>query len=205
MALALPGQILVSSMAQALAQRAQAELGERAERVRWVSHGRYRFKGVPAPMLVHEVGEVGASPLQAAALGPQGLARAAAVAAPAGAGAGAAGAPRRGRLLSACSLFAQPAGAGLPAARLGGGRRPEQFHRDPRLDDSLDTALRIGLEQSRYVNVVPDLKVRSALQRMGREQPDAGRPRDRQRDRDARRRARAAAALGRRSRRPACA
>ena len=36
MALALPGQILVSSMAQALAQRAQSELGERAERVKWV-------------------------------------------------------------------------------------------------------------------------------------------------------------------------
>src|SRR6478672_12565494 len=62
--LALPGQILVSSMAQALAQRAQSELGERADRVKWVSHGRYRFKGVPAPILVHEVGEVGTSPLK---------------------------------------------------------------------------------------------------------------------------------------------
>jgi putative peptide modification system cyclase len=42
------------------------------------------------------------------------------------------------------------------------------FTGDTRLDDSLETALRISLEQSRYVNVVPDLKVRTVLQRMGR-------------------------------------
>ena len=64
MALAFPGQILISSMAQALAQRAQPELGERAERLRWAAHGRYRFKGVPAPILVHEVGEAGIAPLR---------------------------------------------------------------------------------------------------------------------------------------------
>ena len=63
MSLALPGQILISSMAQSLAQRAQAELGERTSRLRWMVHGRYRFKGVPAPLLVHEVGEAGFAPL----------------------------------------------------------------------------------------------------------------------------------------------
>jgi putative peptide modification system cyclase len=42
------------------------------------------------------------------------------------------------------------------------------FTGDLRLDDSLDTALRVDLGQSRYVNVVPDLKVREALKRMGR-------------------------------------
>ena len=37
------------------------------------------------------------------------------------------------------------------------------FTGDPRLEDSLETALRIGLEQSRYVNLVPELKVRQRV------------------------------------------
>ncbi|HET6603726.1 MAG TPA: putative peptide modification system cyclase, partial [Xanthomonadaceae bacterium] len=65
MSLARPGQILLSGVAQNLAQRAQGDLGEVAAHVRWLTHGRYRFKGVPAPMLVHEVGEVGVAPLTA--------------------------------------------------------------------------------------------------------------------------------------------
>src|SRR5690606_28538327 len=36
-------------------------------------------------------------------------------------------------------------------------------------DDSLQTAFRIGLEQSRHVNVVPELQVRDALKRMERD------------------------------------
>jgi len=39
---------------------------------------------------------------------------------------------------------------------------------DARLDDALEQAFRISLEQSRYVNVVSDLKVRETLQRMQR-------------------------------------
>ena len=38
-------------------------------------------------------------------------------------------------------------------------------------DDSLETAFRIGLEQSRYVNVLPDLKMRDTVKRMQRD-PD---------------------------------
>ena len=167
MALALPGQILVSSMAQALAQRAQSELGDRAERVKWVSHGRYRFKGVPAPILVHEVGEVGASPLKQPPSGhkvwrelplwrrPPVLAAELLV------------------CLSVAGFFAWTALRSPPA--LAFQERDwvvvgdlNNFTGDTRLDDSLDTALRVSLEQSRYVNVVPDLKVRTVLQRMGR-------------------------------------
>jgi len=37
---------------------------------------------------------------------------------------------------------------------------------DPRLDDSLEQAFRISLEQSRYVNVLSDLKIRETLGRM---------------------------------------
>ena len=65
MGLALPGQILMSGMAQNLCQRAVGELGDAAPKLRWLMHGRYRFKGVPAPMLVHEVGQPGVSPLRA--------------------------------------------------------------------------------------------------------------------------------------------
>jgi putative peptide modification system cyclase len=167
MALALPGQILVSSMAQALAQRAQAELGERAERVKWVSHGRYRFKGVPAPVLVHEVGEVGASPLKQPPSGhkvwrelplwrrPPVLAAEFLV------------------LIGVVGFFGWSALHSTPA--LAFQQRDwvvvgdlSNFTGDARLDDALDTALRVDLQQSRYVNVVSDLKVRDALKRMGR-------------------------------------
>ena len=37
---------------------------------------------------------------------------------------------------------------------------------DARLDESLEQAFRISLEQSNYVNVVSDLKVRETLERM---------------------------------------
>jgi putative peptide modification system cyclase len=167
MALALPGQILVSSMAQSLALRAQAELGERADRIKWVSHGRYRFKGVPAPVLVHEVGEIGASPLKQPPSGhkvwrelplwrrPPVLAAEFLV------------------LVGVVGFFGWTALRSPPA--LAFQQRDwvvvgdlSNFTGDLRLDDSLDTALRVDLGQSRYVNVVPDLKVREALKRMGR-------------------------------------
>jgi putative peptide modification system cyclase len=169
MALALPGQILVSSMAQALAQRAQSELGERAERVKWLSHGRYRFKGVPAPILVHEVGEVGASPLKQPPSGHKVWRELPLWRRP----------PVLAAELLVCAavagFFAWTALRSPPA--LAFQQRDwvvvgdlNNFTGDTRLDDSLDTALRVSLEQSRYVNVVPDLKVRSVLQRMGRPQ-----------------------------------
>jgi putative peptide modification system cyclase len=39
---------------------------------------------------------------------------------------------------------------------------------DPRFDQSVDTALHISLEQSQYVNVLPELSVQQTLQRMER-------------------------------------
>jgi putative peptide modification system cyclase len=167
MALALPGQILVSSMAQALAQRAQSELGERSERIKWVSHGRYRFKGVPAPILVHEVGEVGTSPLKQPPSGhkvwrelplwrrpPVLAAEFLIVAAVVG-------------FFGWTALRSPPALAFQQRDWVVVGDL-SNFTGDLRLDDSLDTALRVDLGQSRYVNVVSDLKVREALKRMGR-------------------------------------
>jgi class 3 adenylate cyclase len=65
MNLALPGQILLSNIAYALAHRAQGELGEQLDKLRWRTHGRYRFRGVPDPVPVFEVGEEGLAPLKA--------------------------------------------------------------------------------------------------------------------------------------------
>jgi putative peptide modification system cyclase len=167
MSLALPGQILLSTMAQSLAQRAQAELGERSERLRWVMHGRYRFKGVPAPLLVHEVGEVGFAPLVEPPSGPK-VWRELPV-------------WRRPPVLAVEILVFLLVGGFYLYGAL---RSPpavafnerdwavigdmSNFTADPRLEDSLETAFRIGLEQSRFVNIVPELKVRSVLERMGR-------------------------------------
>ena len=44
----------------------------------------------------------------------------------------------------------------------------ENFTEEPLLDDSLDLAFRVGLEQSRYANVFPESEVRKVLSRMKR-------------------------------------
>jgi TolB-like protein/class 3 adenylate cyclase len=58
MGIARPGQILLSGTAYTLALRARPELAD-AYVLRWRAHGNYRFKGVPEPVQVYEVGEVG--------------------------------------------------------------------------------------------------------------------------------------------------
>ncbi|PPU35615.1 MULTISPECIES: putative peptide modification system cyclase [unclassified Xanthomonas] len=65
MSMARPGQILISAVAESLTHRAARELGDRVERILWKSHGRWRFKGVPTPMEIYEVGEIGLTPLRA--------------------------------------------------------------------------------------------------------------------------------------------
>ena len=175
MALALPGQILMSGMAQNLAQRAAGELGERAGRLRWLVHGRYRFKGVPAPMLVHEVGEPGIAPLRAPASGA--------------------------KAWRELPLWRRPpmlAAEAMLLLALGSAVLWSTFRSEPAIafaerdwvvvadlqnrtgeilfDESLDAALRVGLEQSQYVNLYSDLLVDRALRRMQR----PGQPLDRQ-------------------------
>jgi TolB-like protein/class 3 adenylate cyclase len=58
MGIARPGQILLSGTAHTLALRARSELGDACV-LRWRAHGNYRFKGVPEPVQVYEVGEDG--------------------------------------------------------------------------------------------------------------------------------------------------
>ncbi len=167
MSLAMPGQILMSGMAQTLAHRAQSELGDRASKLRWLVHGRYRFKGVPAPMIVHEVGEAGFSPLR---LPPSGQ-----------------------KSWREVPLWRRPPVLAIElicvVGVLGGtlyttlrsppalafGERDwvvvgdlNNFTGDARLEDSLEDAMRISLQQSSYVNLLPNLQVADTLGRMGR-------------------------------------
>ncbi len=168
MSLAMPGQILLSGMAQSLAQRAQLELGERGQKLRWILHGRYNFKGVPAPMLVHEVGDADFSPLRAP--------------------------PSTQKAWKEIPIWRRPPVLVLEAiltTGLIGGFIWSTFQSAPAIafyerdwvvmgdvqnlsraklfNDSLDTAMRVGLEQSAYVNVISDSQEQDALKRMQRE------------------------------------
>ena len=167
MHLALPGQILLSGIAQSLVTRAQADL-EGAENVEWKEHGRYRFKGVAEPLLVYEVGERNIAPM----------------AAPLQNGKAYRDVPwwrRRTALAIEMSIVI----AVVVSLMYFGLRGPDAIAFGKRdwiivgdlvnqtgetiLNDSLLTAFRIGLEQSRYVNVVSDLKVRGTLELMQRD------------------------------------
>ncbi len=63
MALAGGGQTLLTRGAFELAQRATADDDTEVRRLRWVSHGLYRLKGVEEPLEVCEVGIEGVAPL----------------------------------------------------------------------------------------------------------------------------------------------
>jgi len=157
MTLARPGQILLSAVAESLTRRAASELGERAGRLVWKSHGRWRFKGIPTTQEVIEVGEIDSAPLRM----PRGTGKA-----------------RRDIPLwrQPAALAAEVAVLAMLAVGAWALLRPEPAiafaERDwvvmadmqnltgnTLLDDSLQQAFRISLEQSRYVNVLSSSKV----------------------------------------------
>ena len=167
MHLALPGQILLSGIAQSLATRAQSELDGMGD-VEWVDHGHYRFKGIADALPVFEVGERGVAPMVAPA--------------------------RNGKAYRDVPWWRRRTAIAIEAAVLVAAlvpllyfslRGPDAIAFSKRdwivvgdmtnqtgesiLNDSLQTAFRIGLEQSQYVNVVPDLKVRTTLKLMQRD------------------------------------
>ncbi|MBB4593746.1 putative peptide modification system cyclase [Xanthomonas cannabis] len=164
MSMARPGQILISAVAESLTHRAARELGDRVERILWKSHGRWRFKGVPTPMEIYEVGEIGLTPLRA----PKNSTKAwrdvplwrrpAALVAEVGV------------VLAvgiAVWFFVRPQPAIAFAKRdwvvVGD---LTNLTGDGLMDGSLDQAFRISLEQSRYVNVLGDDRVLKALEMM---------------------------------------
>ena len=168
MSLALPGQILLSAIACTLAQRAQSELVAQRAPPRWKPHGRYLFKGVAEVMRVYEVGEIGVAPLKRPAwtgkahrevpwwrrpgmLAVEAAALAAAIAIPA-----------------YLWLRSPPALAFADRDWVVIGDL-HNLTSEIVLDGSLETAFRLGLEQSRYVNVMSDLKVRDTLALMQRD------------------------------------
>jgi putative peptide modification system cyclase len=167
MALAGPGQTLMSGLAYALAERSQAELGARAGGVRWQLHGSYRFKGIVDPVEVWEVGEAGVAPFRAPPSGEKARRllpwwrRGVGVAVAATLVVAAFAAPLYlSRRTDAALAFAPRDWVVIGDLR--------NLTSDPALQEPLETAFRVGLEQSRFVNVVPDLKVRQSLARMDR-------------------------------------
>lgn len=174
MALARPNQILLSSVAEALLRPSQRELGERGANLQWKSHGRWYFKGLPTPQEVFEVGAAGSAPLRMPPRSNKAWRRL----------------PlwRRPMALVAELLLVVAVGAVAwvlvrPEPAIAFAERDWVVVGDFSnqtgnlvLDDALQQALRISLEQSRHVNVVSDLKVRETLRQMRR---DPAQPLDR--------------------------
>ncbi len=157
MSIARPGQLLLSAVAETLTHRAARGLGERGERLLWKSHGRWRFKGVPTPMEIYEVGEIGLTPLRAPRHSPKAwrdipLWR------------------RPAALVAELAVLAV-LGVGIwfitraqPAIAFA--ERDWVVVGDLRnmtdnatLDGALDQAFRISLEQSRYLNILSEERV----------------------------------------------
>lgn len=166
MQLARPGQVLVSSTAESMVRRSVGTLGEAGHEVKWRSFGRWRFKGIPQPFEVFGVH----GPSLPRMPRPRGTAKAMR------------DIPLWRRPLA---MAAQIALVSVSALVLWLIARPEPAiafaERDwvvladvenatgnPLLDDGLRQAFRISLEQSRYVNVLSDLKTRDTLARMMR-------------------------------------
>jgi len=167
MHLALPGQVLVSGMAYSLSQRAQSELDHDMEALRWRMHGHYDFKGVSQSVPVFEVGETLLAPFRAPPTGDKAR-----------------------RVLPwwrrppfvIAEIFALLLAIGVPLylttrsqPALAFAARDWVVIGDLRnltgqtvFDASLDAALRLSLEQSRYVNIVSSLQMRDTLKRMNR-------------------------------------
>ncbi|GAB3747103.1 putative peptide modification system cyclase [Lysobacter olei] len=171
MALARPGQILLSAVAQSLAYRAARELGERGAGLLWKSHGRWRFKGLPEAQEVFEMGEPGIAPLRAPAATPKAWRDIPLWRRPAALGAQAA-------LLAVLGLGTWWVTRPQPAIAFG--NRDWVVVADLRnltgnhaYDDAVEAALRVALEQSRHVNVVADAAVDDALRGMGRDPASA--------------------------------
>lgn len=172
--LARPGQVLLSDVARNLSERADATASEADQdlphtAVAWADHGEYELQGVGDPIRLHEVAR-SRSELRGAPLGG--------------------GKSRRARqpfwrrplLVSATAALVVACVATLslmlfrPPDAIAFGERDwvvigslENLTGDPRYNGALETALRTSLEQSRFVNVLPEMRVRDVLGRMTRE------------------------------------
>lgn len=166
LAMARPGQVLVSAVAEALARRASKdELGNLRDRLVWKSHGAWYLKGVPTAQEVFEVGEIGTAPLRRPLSGPKAW-RALPL-------------WRRPAALMLQTLLAIGLVSGLwyasrsePAIAFS--QRDwvvladiNNLATDDTLNLPLEQGLRIALEQSRYLNVMSSDQVDAALELLG--------------------------------------
>lgn len=166
LSLARPGQILLSAVAEPMSHRAARELGERGDNLVWKSYGRWRFKGVPDAQEIHEVGEPGL-----AALRMPGNTAKAWRDIPLWRRPGALAAELflvMGLVTGAWFLTRSPPAIAFNERDWVVVGDLRNLTGQPLLDESLDQAFRISLEQSRYVNVLSDLKVRDTLALMKR-------------------------------------
>jgi putative peptide modification system cyclase len=161
MALARPGQILLSSVAESLLRGSWQELGARADGLQWKSHGRWRFKGMPEPLEVFEAGRKGHAPMRMPARSAKARRELPLWRRPAA-------------LITEVALVTVLAVVGWvmvrPEPAIAFAERDwvviagvENHTGDRLLDGSVEQAFRISLEQSRFVNVLSELKVRKTL------------------------------------------
>lgn len=165
--LALPGQILLSAVAYTLARRGEQELQAKYANLRWLAHGRYEVKGSREPVAVYEVGETDIAPMRhppdsAKAWRSKGLWRSRAALATAGV------VMVVGVTVALFLTLRSQQALGFTERDWVVIGEVVNVNADKRLDAVLGSAFRIGIEQSRYINVVPDIQVRQALERMQR-------------------------------------
>ncbi len=163
--LALPRQILLSGVAASIARRGNEEILEDCPEAQWRSHGLYRIRGIAEPTEVAQIGE----PQVADFAPPRNRAVAHRIL------------PwwRRTSTLAAAALLLT-LGIGLTTWTIM--RQPpkiafaardwvvigdvQNFTGQDDFDKTIDTAIRLGLQQSRYVNVISSSKMRQTLAQM---------------------------------------
>ncbi|WP_447933822.1 putative peptide modification system cyclase [Stenotrophomonas lactitubi] len=166
MQMALPGQILLSAAAESTVRRAIHTLPWDEDELQFQHHGRWRFKGIAEHQVVHEAGLRGHAPMSRPRSGdkawmdlpfwrrPLALAAEGALAV---------------MLIIGGWAMLRPAPAIAFAERdwviLGAVQNNTAYQQ---LDEGLEQALYISLGQSRFVNILSELKVRDTLQLMQR-------------------------------------
>jgi len=161
LALARPGQILLTEAVAAPCRALMSDEAPDGRPLRWRAYAGIPLRGMPTPAVLYEVGEPRIAPLR----GPQ--------------RAFAARWPRRWRLVGLFAavvlLLAGAVGSwawwrsdGLAFAERDWAvvTSLQNTTTQRELSEPIETVLRIGLQQSRYVNLVPPAQVQDALRRM---------------------------------------
>lgn len=162
LAMARPRQVLVSAVTEALARRASKDdLGSLRDRLVWKSHGAWLLKGVPTAQDVFEVGLIGEAPLRKPLAGPKARRalplwrRPAALAAQALLAIGLVAGSWYATRSEPAIAFAQREWVVLAGWEAG--------HPDAAINDAMQQALRIALEQSSHLNLISDEQLRASL------------------------------------------